>query len=297
MNRLVSAAFAPTTQAAYKQGIQAFNHFRAAHGLVEDWPVSSQQVIQFAAHLSLQGRAHTTVRTYLAGIGTKHKLHGWKDPTDNFLLKKLLQGMTKLDSRQDKRKPVTYQMLKSLISALPSICDNVYEQKLFAAAFTLAFFGFLRVSEIVGQGKSVAGGRAGLSLAAVQLGEKLRVNIAGSKADQTNKGASVCLRRVVKHPDVCPVLAMQSFLQARHDREGLLFQHYNGSPLTRYQFQAVLKKGARVLGWEVNKYTSHSFRIGAATTAAINGTPMDRIMRLGRWSSMSAKKYVRPSQV
>ncbi|XP_070202936.1 uncharacterized protein [Littorina saxatilis] len=294
MKRLVSAAFAPATQAAYKQGIESFEVFRGEHGLGHEWPVPSQHVIHFAAHLSLTGRAHTTARTYLAGIGAKHKLKGWDDPTEHFLLKKLLQGMAKLDRRQDQRKPITFQRLKDLIGVLPGVCANTFEQALFTAAFCFAFFGFFRVSEIVGQGNAVKGGRTGISYADVVLGEDLTVHIAGSKTDQANKGEKVVMRRVERHPQVCPVRAMEAYLRVRPCGPGPLWKHFDGSSLTRYQFQAVLKKGASVLGWKVNRFTSHSFRIGAATTAAVNGTPMRDIMALGRWGSQAVTKYVRP---
>lgn len=297
MKRLVSAAFAPATQAAYKQGIHMFDEFRLSRGLGSDWPASSQHVIEFAAHLSLAGRAPATARTYIAGIGAKHKLNGWSDPTDHFLLKKLLQGMSKLDRRQDLRKPITFQRQKQLIGILPIVCANVFEQKLFSAAYSVAFFGFLRVSEIVGQGESLKGGRAGIGYTDVELGKNLQIKIIGSKTDQAMRGEQVCMRRAEKHPEVCPVLAMQAYLRVRPCGPGLLFKHFDGSPLTRYQFQAILKKGAKVLGWEVSRFTSHSFRIGAATTAALNGTPVRRIMALGRWESQAVEKYVRTSQI
>lgn len=134
----------------------------------------------------------------------------------------------------------------------------------------------------MGQGNAVKGGRTGISYADVVLGEDLTVHIAGSKTDQANKGEKVVMRRVERHPQVCPVRAIAQW------------KHFDGSSLTRYQFQAVLKKGASVLGWKVNRFTSHSFRIGAATTAAVNGTPMRDIMALGRWGSQAVTKYVRP---
>ena len=67
----------------------------------------------------------------------------------------------------------------------------------------------------------------------------------------------------------------------------------DGSDLTRYQFQAVLRKAADFLGWQSEKFASHSFRIGAATTAAMNGVPEETIMKKGRWKSGAVKSYFR----
>ncbi|XP_074657153.1 uncharacterized protein LOC141910317 [Tubulanus polymorphus] len=46
-------------------------------------------------------------------------------------------------------------------------------------------------------------------------------------------------------------------------------------------------------GFDVASYTSHSFRIGAATNAATNGVPEPVIRELGRWKSDAFKRYIR----
>jgi len=40
-------------------------------------------------------------------------------------------------------------------------------------------------------------------------------------------------------------------------------------------------------------FSSHSFRIGAATSLAMEGVPESRIMQLGRWKSNAYKGYIR----
>lgn len=270
-----------------------FNEFRATHGLPRVWPSPPQHILHFAASLSLSGKSHSTARTYLAGLSAKHKLNGWDDPTDNFLLKKLFQGLAKTDCRKDNRLPVTFQKLRQLIAALPAVCSSSYEVKLFTSVYTLAFFGFFRVSELVGQHQASKRGREGLTLSSLELGDKLCVTLAGSKTDQQNRGAEIQISRVTGFADVCPVLALSGYLHVRGARPGPLFTHFSGKPLTRYQFQAVLKKAAAVLSWDTRNYSSHSFRIGAATTAALNGLPLDEIMAKGRWKSAAVNRYVR----
>lgn len=240
--------------------------------------------------MSLTGKAYSTARTYLAGIAAKHKLNGWGDPTDNFMLQKVMQGFAKANQSRDNRLPITLSRLQQLIPALSTVCSSTYENALFKAAFTMAFFGFFRVSELVGQGK---GGRQGLKLSCVKLGRDLIVTLTGSKTDQLGKGAQVRLRGVDNLPGICPVQAMAEYLQIRAPVGDTMFVHYSGEPLTRYQFQAVIKKGARILGWDVTRFSSHSFRIGAATTAAANGTSAQAIMEKGRWRSAAVHKYVR----
>ena len=46
-------------------------------------------------------------------------------------------------------------LLKRLIQSLPFVCTSVYESTMFASAFSLCFFGLLRVGEITSQSKGI----------------------------------------------------------------------------------------------------------------------------------------------
>jgi len=48
----------------------------------------------------------------------------------------------------------------------------------------------------------------------------------------------------------------------------------------------------QILGEEYTRYKSHSFRIGAATNAAIKGVSVDKIKTAGRWKSDAFKSYI-----
>ncbi len=85
---------------------------------------------------------------HVSAVAFAHKANGWKDPSENFLIKKILEGCRRDNPRVDSRLPVTFlEILKQLVAVLPAICKSQYEYVLFRAAFTLAFFGFLRVGE------------------------------------------------------------------------------------------------------------------------------------------------------
>jgi hypothetical protein len=45
------------------------------------------------------------------------------------------------------RKPITFEILEKIINVLLHVCNSYYEATLFAACFSVAFFGFLRVGE------------------------------------------------------------------------------------------------------------------------------------------------------
>ncbi len=85
----------------------------------------------------------------VSAIGYSHKICGYEDPTDNFAIRQLLEGFRRLRPKQpDSRLPITLPMLHRILDSLIRICYSQYEVLCFQAAFTLAFFGFMRVGEI-----------------------------------------------------------------------------------------------------------------------------------------------------
>ena len=56
-------------------------------------------------------------------------------------------------------------------------------------------------------------------------------------------------------------------------RTGLLYREGRFNPLSREQLTRALHNLLQLAGYEQNHYASHSFRIGAATTAAVAGLP------------------------
>ena len=67
----------------------------------------------------------------------------------------------------------------------------------------------------------------------------------------------------------------------------------DGRPLTRGRFVEALRKGLGEAGISQKDYCSHSFRIGAATTAAARGVEDAVIKTLGRWESLAYLRYVK----
>ena len=72
-----------------------------------------------------------------------------------------------------------------------------------------------------------------------------------------------------------------------------LFVFKDGSYLTREHLVPHLRVGLRQAGLEADRYSGHSFRIGAATTAAQAGVKDSFIKMLGRWESAAYQHYVR----
>ena len=86
---------------------------------------------------------------------------------------------------------------------------------------------------------------------------------------------------------------MLSYLCVRGMEDGPLFKFEDGRVLTRQRFVAVVKEGLQRAGIDSSKYNGHSFRIGAATTAAAKGIEDSIIKTLGRWESVAYLQYVK----
>jgi hypothetical protein len=96
---------------------------------------------------------------------------------------------------------------------------------------------------------------------------------------------------------ICAVSAVRRYLQVRGNAPGPLFVSSDGSPLTPVVVNCWLRAFLSNLGIR-GIYSSHSFRIDAATTAASAGIPDHLIKSLGRWSSNAYLLYIRtPSPV
>lgn len=287
---MLNAANAVNTTSTYITGISAFEKFRVLTQLSVTWPPPLDQLVNFIAYLSLNGYLDATARAYISAIGYKCKIEGLMDNTNRFIVAKLLQGFKRLRNRVDGRLPLTEHMLAQLIRVLTSICHNKYEAILFSSAYTLTFFAFLRVGELTlskGNNSEVI-----LGIQDVKIKDKnLQIVLRHSKTDQFNKGVTIVLN---SHAGItCPVHCMIDYMQIRPKISGPLYCHFDGKPITRYQFSAVMGKALAVLGYNSKLYTTHSFRIGAATAAAEKGLSDEEIKLAGRWKSSAFQTYIR----
>jgi hypothetical protein len=164
------------------------------------------------------------------------------------------------------------------------------------AAFSLAFFGFLRCGEftIVNQKHENILRIADIKMDADRNGFTLTLR--SSKTDPFRKGINI---RVFKsNKSVCPVRAMCEYLEMRQkvkygDELSALFIDHLGKPLSRTVFLGKLKDLLDTMGLCDGNFNGHSFRIGAATSAERGQVPDHMIKTLGRWSSDCYTRYVR----
>ncbi len=75
-------------------------------------------------------------------------VHGFLDPTNNFIVKKMLEGKRRDNPIKDSRLPITATVLEKRITTLHFLSSNMYKLALFTAVYLVSYFGFMRVSEV-----------------------------------------------------------------------------------------------------------------------------------------------------
>nr|XP_060627626.1 uncharacterized protein LOC132772780 [Anolis sagrei ordinatus]XP_060627628.1 uncharacterized protein LOC132772781 [Anolis sagrei ordinatus]XP_060643558.1 uncharacterized protein LOC132782694 [Anolis sagrei ordinatus] len=289
----MSLALAPSSRKSYTRAVQEFLDFRHHYNLPGTMPVPYEQLAQFCVYHRRRGLAPQSIRTKLSALAYWLKAQGLSDPTDDFRIHKFLTGWSRQRGHpRDDRQPMTPAILKGLKQLWPRLCTSYYEQVLYHAAGLTAFFGALRVSELVALSKSDTSHRALLISDIKVFQDSMEIRVRTSKTDQEAKGQVIRLLKCGEE-DLCPVAAMTQFAALRGTEKGYLFSHQDGKPLTKYQFWTITAKALDLLGLGHLKFGTHSFRIGAATAASALGYDKDEIKAIGRWRSGAFRGYVR----
>lgn len=152
LTSLVVASLSPSTKALYKRTLIEFAHsFQAVN--TERFlatPASITQVLRYITVQFQQGLSCASIRSHLSAISFWHKLHGWCNPVDSFIVCKCLIGVSNSLPPHDPHKlSVMPNLLRQISLILPAIFSDPYQVIMFRAVFLLAFFAFLRVSEYV----------------------------------------------------------------------------------------------------------------------------------------------------
>ena len=221
-----------------------------------------------------------SIKVYLSAVRNLHVEHGLPDPTaDAINLRRLMRGIKRVHGcPTDHRLPITPMLLRTFRTFLTL---SHYDHTTLWAALLLAF-GFLRSQELLALQHS--------DLARSTDGYRVRIRC--SKTDPFRSGATT---RITPSgdPTLCAVTALDALVAATGRTEGLLFRLQSGITLSRQRLTALIRELAARSGVATTHYSSHSFRIGAASAAAAAGLPEWRIQALGRWSSDCYRRYVR----
>ena len=282
-NKLIQGSLSANTNKAYTGALSNFKNFLSHYGIVQIFPVPIDHLLHFIAHLSIAGTAYRTAILYNSALSYIHKIRGIQDNTQSFIVKKALQGLHRSRGvTADPRTPLTLSILQLVVSALPSVCRSPYEAVLFSTLFSCAYYGLLRVSEVLNIQK------AHISLSNF----KVSILIPRSKTDQFGNTTTLHISKQLNSL-TCPVHWILKFLRLRPDNApSFFFIHIDKKGVTRYQFNFLLQKAIQFHSIQ-GHFRPHSFRIGRATDLAKQGVPDSEIKVLGRWDSKASQNYIR----
>ena len=255
---------------------------------------SYQNVLHFIAAQWGAGKSLALVQRQMSAVAFYAGMAGAQDPTKHFTVRKALRGWRRMHPhKEDTRRPIDAVRLAGISGILPEICSSAFEVGLFRLAYSLAFFGALRVLELVAARPSGVVG--GLRLSDIIVGtDAIRIHLRRSKTDQGGRGAWIQLA-AAPGSSCCPVALMGAYLGIRPSTgHPNLLVHGDGGPLTSSQFTSICRRAIAQLGDDPAHFSSHSFRIGAATTAAGLGFSEAVVKGVGRWKSDCFQLYVRP---
>ena len=107
---MLESATAHSTQASYSQGMKCYDDFVSYFELEKIWPPTLDYIVQFIGFMSVRNLAQKTAKLYVAGISYHLKLGNHLDLTQNFLVRKLLEGYRRKASTHDSRMPITLDL-------------------------------------------------------------------------------------------------------------------------------------------------------------------------------------------
>ena len=160
-------------------------------------------------------------------------------------------------------------------------------------AFCVGFFGFLHAGEF--PVNSTFDREIHLSVHHLQVDcsmnpSCLKIPIKCSKTDQFRSGCDIYFAK--DNSEICPLAATGSYLHVLGDAPGPLFLFSDGRPSLCPILSSKVQHILHSTGYS-GTYPGHSFRIGAATTAASCGVPDHLNKTLGPWSSDAYQVYIR----
>jgi len=251
-------------------------------------PATPEQVARYLAdHAAMLSMA--TLARRLAGIRAAHVQRGFPDPTKGDLIRLTFRGIRRRYGKPQRRvAPLRIEHLSTIISVLGNSTRDIRDR----ALLTLGFAGAFRRSEIAAiQCDSIVGTEQGIS-----------ITLRRSKTDQENRGRSVVIPKV--RGPICPVAALERWMQVSGIKEGTLFRPLTKSGKVRIEglsasaVAVIVKQRAMQIGLERTYFSGHSLRAGFATSAAVAGLPVWRIEhQTGHVSDAVLGRYIREADV
>ena len=238
-----------------------------------------------------------TVRSYVSAIKSTLIKDGYPWNDNDVLLNSITKSCKLKNDRVRNRLPIRRGLLEIILDKLEQLYDKqVYLQKLYKAAFCIAYYGLLRVGEVADSPHTIKA----TNVHSCKAKGKLLIQLITSKTHglESRPQEIIISKKSMlnKARRFCPVDIINAYIKIRRPAYNVmeyLFIFRDGSPLKKSNFRQVLKRTLHSLNLDETLYDTHSFRIGRATDLLKAGMEVEEIKIVGRWKSNAVYNYLR----
>ncbi len=281
--------------------MRKFNAFCTLYTICTPFPVTEMLLCSFAVYLAELGLASQTIKGYLSAVRNTQLSLGLPDPRERSalpVLKRVQAGIQRVRAAKGPpsrlRLPITAAVMERIRAQVQR--SDLQRKELLWAICCTAFFGFFRLGELLPESQASISPTRSLMWGDVAVDSNknptmVRVHLKKSKGDQFGAGADIILGKTGL--PLCPVTAILKYIEVRGSSPGPFFRCSVSQPVTKAWFVEQIRGVLASVGLPSEQYAGHSFRIGAATTAAMVGVEDSTIQTLGRWHSTAYLRYIR----
>ena len=289
----LSQAFRPSTSKTYSRMFRDFLGFLVAAGM-SSHQITHQVVLAFMQFLLDNGCSHSNIANYLTGVRAFFVVHGCNTQPFRHEQIQLFLKFLKLNVQfQPKANTIiTIQQLYSLISA----CDALPHSQVYKAVYPVAFFSFLRVSNLLPHSVKTFDPTRQLAIGDLFFSEQgVTILIKWSKTLQNRQDTTTVSLPYLGASPLCPVAALRALITEypgnNNDPLFRIPRCHGLVPLTDSVARKHLKQVSTLIGVSPH-FKFHDFRRAGSTWAFNFGVPLDHIKAHGTWASDCVWRYI-----
>lgn len=287
----VEAELAASTRETYACGWRQWERWCRGRD-INPLPAPPEAIAAFLAERAEAGVHFTTLDCYCSGIAYRHRQEGLSDPTADFLVRRVRRGLRRILGVAPIRQahPLTVAELGQIVASIDTDDAKDFRDR---AILLLGYASAMRPGEI----------------AALNVEDIFRkptgvlINIRRSKTDPDAQGQLVGVARGDNRL-TDPIRALDAWLKVRPSEPGALFtrvlwrNHPTSERIGPRAISRTVQERANAAGFDGMPVSGHSLRAGHATTAAVNGAPIDRIAAQTRHRDLGTllNHYIRPAE-
>ncbi|CAJ0949784.1 unnamed protein product [Ranitomeya imitator] len=121
---LIRSSIAPSTWKAYGKAWEEWCLLADGKPVGSSEEARMQVTMAFLSKMHAMGVSGSVARNRVSALAFHFKLRGWPDSTKHFLVSQLLKGWRRADRHGDNRRPISFDLLVSLVKALEPVCDS-----------------------------------------------------------------------------------------------------------------------------------------------------------------------------